>query len=323
MIEDESGSTSFEYDVRGLVIKETRKTGTRTFVVQYAYDEAGNLIGILNPANEFIEYEYDDTGRLTNVYFQGQLIVNYDYNPSSTIRYQNLHGVITDYTYNNRDLLTSIKTSVAGQDIFERTYSYSDNNNLLNIYYDVSDDDPGGTLNLNSDQTEVFSYDRLNRLIGAVYYEDRDGSMVAVKDIAYEYDFVGNREKMFETLEGGARLETTYDYQGGTNRLEAVIPEGGNPVTIEYDPVGNMLSKSDDTTYVYNFNNMMIESIIDDVVNSYDYDYLNRRVKKTTPEGSTYYVYGAGQVIYELFVPDTSLPAPTKIADKPTAPTRR
>ena len=137
--------------------------------------------------------------------------------------YNGVNTTLTYDTYTNR--LTELSTTTPGDGkVQDFLYGYDNNGNILSI-----------TDNVESDRTQTFTYDWLNRLATTT------GPYGAVN---YNMDHVGNVANPPDTTSGAYRSDQTlvYDYE---NRLISV---GGN--TFTYDYQGARVKKNDDITYV-------------------------------------------------------------------------
>ena len=123
------------------------------------------------------------------------------------------------------------------------------------------------------------SYDGLNRL-SEVYYEDED------RTVSYEYDAVGNRVAMTDTL--GV---TSYVYDDMYRLVEVDDPITGT-VAYEYDLAGNrtqlIYPNGQVVTHTYDADNRPIRvEDWDGGATTYAYDAAGRAVTTTMPNGVT------------------------------------
>lgn len=66
-MQDGSGTTTFDYDVLGNVITQTRTEAGETFVVHQAYNEAGRATDLITPTGEVIVPTLDESGRTSGL----------------------------------------------------------------------------------------------------------------------------------------------------------------------------------------------------------------------------------------------------------------
>lgn len=131
--------------------------------------------------------------------------------------------------------------------------------------------------------THIFNYDELHRLINEINPDNTD---------SYSYDANGNRTSF--TRDGNT---TDYLIFSNNNKIDQV---GGEPRS--YDEVGNTTSDRNGTrTFSYNQAGRLSEVHENgQLVASYTYNALGQRVSKSTPSGTSYYLYDlSGKLIGE------------------------
>jgi YD repeat-containing protein len=228
-VTDASGSTQFSYDERGRT-KSTIKTIDGTpYTIQTRYDSRDRVKSITYPGSspETVSYVYNTAGNLTNV----RSSVSPDYavytgfnafGQAGEVQYGN--GVYTTYTY---DITSTRLTDLATMGT----------TTLQNLHYDY--DNVGNiealTDRLDSNKTQNFYYDELNRLVEA------DSPVYGT--IAYRYDTIGNM--IFNSRVG------SYAYTDPLH-AHAVTQAGTN--SYAYDADGNMTG-GEGRTFVWNYDN--------------------------------------------------------------------
>ncbi|OMH38248.1 RHS repeat-associated core domain-containing protein [Motiliproteus sp. MSK22-1] len=224
----EGGETHFEYDTRDNLIQVTDPEGrvTRyTYTLRdqlaseikqgesgssshsFQYDEWGNLIAEINPADEKIMYGYDDANRWTTSKLYAQKgdsepikVVSLGYNEKDQyIGYNQTVGsapsgqtsdIVTlseSYSHNNLNQVVGVTMDYGS---FQKTYSYSYYPNGLKRSYT----NPEGI-------TYSYHYNKNNQLAAVV--------IPGVGSLAYS-DFDWLRPQML-TLPGGTKILTKYD----------------------------------------------------------------------------------------------------------------
>ena len=151
------------------------------YALGLGYDAVGNVISILYPGDVTpLTQVYDELNRLKAVNgFAGTTTAQglwYDLAGRLT-RMEYNNGIVTDYHYNNRGLLSRIQSPV-----LDLNYTYDLNGNIIGI------------------NTETYTYDGLNRLLVASQPNHN-------YSVTYQYDAVGNR---ISQVEDG--ISTTYSY---------------------------------------------------------------------------------------------------------------
>jgi YD repeat-containing protein len=245
---DASGSSTFSYDARGLMTKETRTSGGQTFATDYTYDRTGNLIELAYPAIGSSSqrgraiYHYDDANRvdLVEVEVNGEVETVAD-----TIAYKPF-GPRTQLTFGS-DLVDTRSFDTRYR---LGTWTLGTSGALLNYTHTFDDDGnmTGRTDNNTAANTRSFGYDEIHRLVYAngpwrtgATYEPTCGS----GSKTYTYDKNGNR--LCESESESA--ETNYDYVTGANWLESTTV-GAVTTDYLYDDNGNAV---DDESHTYEY----------------------------------------------------------------------
>ena len=132
-----------------------------------------------------------------------------------------------------------------------------------------------------AEQTD-WGYDALGQLVQA------DHNTSDQNDRLYQYDQLGNR------------ISST-DHQGTTNyqsnELNQYLSVGATDY--QYDADGNLISDGL-RTYHWNANNRLIEVKLAGLSQAtYAYDHQGRRISKTTPQGTTQFVYDGWNLLAE------------------------
>jgi RHS repeat-associated protein len=276
-IQDPSGVSAFDYDPRGTLRSLNRVQNGKTFVTEYRYDLADQLIQINYPSGRRIMYQRDNTGRITGVTTQASATaaaqtlasnVNHlPFGPLSQLAYGNGLNLLRAYDQDYR--LAS--QSVGGVLALDYTYTARDNLSRINDAVSPS-------------QTQTFAYDALNRLTQA------SGSYASA--LSYQYDPVGNR--LQENRDGSIN---TYGYPSSSHRLQAI--SGAAPQNLSYDAVGNTTQKGN-LQLSYNAANRLSQAQNGSLQAQYTYNGQGQRVRKTVGGHTTHYHYDqAGQLIAE------------------------
>ncbi|QYY34564.1 RHS repeat-associated core domain-containing protein [Ruficoccus sp. ZRK36] len=294
-IEEPSGqTTTFSYDERGRVDTKTDPVATTSYTldsegnvetvtengasITRVFDDLNRITSYTDSEDNTIGYGYDDNGNLTSLTYPGNKTVTYTYNERNQLK------TVTDW----QNRLT--------------TYTYDLTGRLAQV------DLPNGT----SRHIVYDDADRVTRM------EERKANDHLFALTILQYDDAGQvtgefKAPISETL-NLPTASATYDQD---NRISVF-----NGLTLAYDLDGNMTSGPlmDDTLVSYSFDARNRLTEVDGHVYTYDAEgnriastyqgetttyvvdanaALSRTLMRTTPEGTTYYVYGSG-LLYEV-----------------------
>ncbi|MBI5051043.1 MAG: RHS domain-containing protein, partial [Nitrospirae bacterium] len=255
-----SGTTWYDYDKMGRVIKETKQINNLVYRTEYTYDLDGNVLTVTYPGGRAITYTYNQQNRVASLKeaFNGTMTTladNITYNPSggmTSFSYGN--SLPQSITYNQRHQINSIITGG-----IQITYSRDAKGNITGI-----------TNNFNTIKNRTFAYDSLDRLTNVTGLWGT---------IAYSYNSASNR-----TSEATNTGNTTYNYTA--NKL--ISSTGVKPFTFSYDNNGNTISENT-RQYIYNQNQRLIKVTDTDsgiVLGEYVYNGNGQRAKKFTQNSS-------------------------------------
>lgn len=119
------------------------------------------------------------------------------------------------------------------------------------------------------------------------------GSAVSGKEFNFTYDDIGNRLTSKDKFTSGT--DTTYAPNPKNQYTSITGYHGASPVT--YDTDGNLTALGS-KTFIYNGENQLIEvKIGGNSVATFKYDYLGRRVEKSTPSKTETYAYDGWNLI--------------------------
>jgi RHS repeat-associated protein len=258
---DSRGTTTYAYDVRNRLATLTYPDGRK---LAYAYDGQSNrtsLTATIGLSNLTTTYSYDAVNRLSTVSDpMGRSYVHqYDANGNrASLAYPN--GVTTTYTYNPLNRLTNLGT--VGPLGTVQSYAYA----LAPAGQRTQVTEADGT-------SHAYTYDALYRLTRETV------AGAAPYDKAFTHDPVGNRITQATTGGGAGAVNYAYDDR------DRLLTE--NLTGYSYDVNGNLLSKSGEGTFVWDFDNRLRRVVKTDgtvVEHAYDAD-GNRVQTRTTPAG--------------------------------------
>ena len=233
-------TSAYEYNYNGQVTKTTNANNQYT---TNTYNEFGRLVTSTDYAGTPTNYTYDSLGRLTS---QTITIENgktsttkYEYDAAGNIiREWNQVNAVgssaqwnkTEYTYDSRNRLTSVKQYNGSTLASTTSYTYDGVGNVLTMT-------SGG-------KTTTYTYDRF-------------GNVLTEKDAlnrtkTYTYSDLGRLESV--TDRNGIETEYFYDALGRIIKTEATDGTDTETQTFTYSKTGQVLSKANDsstTTYTY------------------------------------------------------------------------
>jgi YD repeat-containing protein len=270
---DESGSTSFSYDLHGRLLNKTQiaKIGTINYTqtLGYQYDSFGRLSQMTYPSGTQVSTTYGADGRPVEIRVNGNLLL-------SNIVYQPF-GEPKSWVWGNNqayarsfDTDGRLKTHRVGSDT--RTLTYDAASHIIQ------------TADTNPVYNRTYDYDGLNRLIS-----QSDNTSFKL----WGYDANSNR--------ANAQVgSTNYPYTVATdsNRLQNVA----GPVTkiYNYDAAGNPASDGV-TTFTWNAAGKLSTTVKSAKTHTYRYNALDQRISKNGPLSSKFFFFydPEGQLIGE------------------------
>lgn len=228
---DESGSTSYLYNALGQVfIKQNTIQGVN-YTWFYMYDFSGGLASMVHPNGRVVNSYRDGVGRITEVNtiaWEGlspqTVLSNGQYSPFGPLNSFDYGNGVTQILDHDKDYRLDISISSGTSTFFERDIDYNPEGNIETI-----------TDSLDPARSQSFTYDNASRLdVASGIYGDLD----------YDYDLVGNREKL--TVGTSTLVEDyTYSEQGGvaqSNQLDSIASTPGSAYTgFNYNESGNLI----------------------------------------------------------------------------------
>jgi YD repeat-containing protein len=296
-----SGSTNTStvngYDAMGRVVRQWQQTPSMSPGGQYdtyAYDLAGNLTSLTYPSGRVVTSQYNAAMQPTQVTFASFNGTPVGYNYLSSASYAPTgaatsltlsSGVTQTECYNNRLQPGNMQVANGAFTWLNRTYNFytsgsagcstgsgGNNGNVMGI-----------ADNLQSNRTQSFTYDTLNRISTA------QSAAMAGADCwgqSFGYDAWANLLAENVTKCSGTQLSV------GVNSQNRITNSG-----ISYDAAGDMLADGVNT-YTYDAESRI--STVNGAGAIYTYDANGRRVRKATGSAATEYIYSTdGQVLSE------------------------
>ena len=278
-VTDASGSTTFEYNYQGNLVKKVQNIGTTSLVHKFFYTGENKLWKQNYPSGQSVVYRYG-ADKLIGININGtQFIKEITYDAAGQIEKWKWHNGLA---YNKSYEDGRLKTFTLGNDT--RTLAYDPVGNL-NLWEDEN------TQGNNLPTYKKFGYNTLNRLENFDEYKRIQGANdQRLQHQGFGYDTNGNRTSLAEQ----GKPYTVYTHKNLSNQLKT-IKLGGNTRTLIHDDNGNLTSDGLHS-YSYDARNRMTG-----VDNStvFTYNAMNQRVRKSGPNGTTLYAWANDRIIGE------------------------
>jgi hypothetical protein len=264
-----AGSTvwNYQYNSLGLIEKQTLAVGSKSFVIDPAYNSLGHVQSLTYPSGRVVDFAPNALGQATKAGIYAK-----------SAKYH-ANGSLDSFTYGNE--LTYKRTLNSEQQPYELSikqgssyksrhrYLYDDNSNVDYIY-DFTD----RTYDIN------LGYDGLDRIVSG------SGKWGAG---SFSYDGLGN----ILTKKLGSQ-SLTYRYNiTNKNRLDSVTVSNGVNYSFNYDARGNVVNNGK-FGLIFNRANQLTNA----KGNVYTYDGHNRLVKKVSNGKTIYSVYGMSGTLF-------------------------
>lgn len=260
-VTDAAGTTAYQYDVLGRVTQGKDTRSSLNFTTSYTYDLAGNILTVTLPSGRVVTYTRNTNGQVSTV---SAVVNGSTVNMATSVTYLPF-GPLKSLTYGNS--LTFSATYNTDYYLTNRTVSGS----IYNWTYT-----PDANGNITQAGATTYGYDVLNRVNA-----ENPGTSAS-----YTYDATSNR---LTKVQGGT---TTTTVPSTSNKISAV---GANSYT--YDNSGNITADGVNT-YTWNAEGELgIVKVGGSTVGTYTYNAYRQRAKKVAAS-TTYYVYGAGGLLY-------------------------
>ncbi|MBU7047927.1 MAG: RHS repeat-associated core domain-containing protein, partial [Theionarchaea archaeon] len=278
------------YDEWNRLATETRHISQTAYTITYQYDIASRLTTLTYPDNMQILYSYDDLNRIAEIkrYTDGVtdeiLLDNVQYNTESLLtQFDYGNDLRALFSYDSRDRISTIAVKNQETSYLNLNYSYDSNANItevINGWRDTSSDWHS--------QTELYSYDGLDRLVTATS---------AAWSHTYSYDKAGNRIAKDQITSTINAVNQVTDVSDGT--------------TFTYDRNGNRTGKTnnnDTWLYTYDYANRLTKVEKNSVIlGEYIYDGDGKRIQTIEDSKSTTYIYSGLNILYEENTTGTAL----------------
>lgn len=285
---DGAGRIGYSYDTSGRRTGMTDSTGATSWI----YRADGTTSSITTPEGA-VSYTYDDAGRRTSM-TQPQGTIHYTYDDAGRLAsVSDWNGATSNLAFNADGQLTKLTrpNQVTSRWSFDQAgrlvgVKHEKGSSVLASYAYSLDADGNRASVATPDGTESYRYDQLDQLTGVTY---SDGSTAS-----YSYDPAGNR-----TSQTAAGTTTHYSYDDASQLV------GIDGVTVTHDQAGNVTGIGS-TSYDWDWLGRMVKITSPDGTASYSYDGDNLRIQATGDTAAT------GNLLYDR---QTDAAAPQLIAD--------
>lgn len=225
-----AGEDRFGYDAKGNMVYTVRRVAGHDFVTRRRFDQADREVGVVFPDGTSLDTTYDGVGRPVAV---SGAVTGVDYTERGELAAVRLsNGTSTDYTYDTRVRLASIKAKAADGAPF---LSLDLTRSAMGTVTAVADGALAGRVRHQATYT-ADAWGRLTRaaLPGAAGEETLD----------YTYDAIDNIVKVTSSLGAQSRAHVG-DLAYDATRPNAVTSAGS--MAIAYDAAGHVTSRGGST----------------------------------------------------------------------------
>ena len=271
LVRSQHVTSTFALDDRGNVKSQNTSIAGVDYQFGWTYDSLGNMDSVTYPDSRTVEYQNNALGQATTV---GDYVHSARYHPQGPLeRFNYGNGIQRFFQMDASGLPESIIDSFGNQSPIYHTYEFDKEFNVTAIH-DTEIPDYSLT-NL--------EYDGVNRLTSGEGYWGQ---------MSFDYDDMGNIKKY-------QLGDDILDYQyANNNRLSSI--SGARQRTFNYDTKGNVTHNGQHAFY-YNHVNQLYRA---DSNIHFQYDGNNLRTIKSTPSGTTHFVYGPNSELLSRKDPD-------------------
>lgn len=267
---------TYTYDAVDRVTSEVLNGKTTA----YSYDIAGRKRTITYPSGRVIEEHTSVRSRLDQIKDGGSTLASWMYDAGDrpiTRTYSN--GVVTTYSYNANDWVSSVSHDKGATKIAQFTYAFDNEGNRL-----YSEKLHRAT------HSEKYGYDAIYQLTS-----DKEGTLAGgdipspLTQTQYNYDAVGNRTTVLRDA------QTTTYAANNVNEYTSIV-DGAKTIPA-FDANGN-LTASGSSNYLYDTENRLLH-VSGGPNLACTYDPLGRRIHKESGSTIVNYYYDGARVIEE------------------------
>jgi RHS repeat-associated protein len=269
-VNDSTGTYGFAYDNLGRTTSATTEYSFlpgNPFTNTYAYDSASKRIGFTAPDGSQTAYSYDTLNQLSTLTnsWAGTFGFQHDELGRRT-KLTRPNGISTGYSYNNLSHLLSVLHKAGETTVDGTSYVVDPTGNRTS-----KTDLPTGA-------TSNYAYDKIYQLLNV----QQGGN----KTEEYTHDTVGN---ILSALNLGTQTYNT------SNQLTST-----SIGSYTYDNNGNTLTDANSRSYTWDYDNRLSQAVVPGTGTvTFKYDPFGRRIQKSSPNGTTNYVYDGSDITAE------------------------
>jgi len=230
---DPLGTTTYQYERRGMSRNDARIIQGLTYQTSYAYDANGNQTRLTYPSGRIIDYTYDFADRQLSAVSGATVYVAsatyLPFGPIETITYGNNTVKRMSYDLRYRPLTNNLEKGLTNPTYLMRnTYGFDPGQNLTTL------------TNVDATQfSRTFSYDDLDRVFTATtgtglwqtgqYNYDNMGTITSFNNGSRVVSFTraGSDPRLLSatdsTVNGGAARSVTYDAAGNETAVGSIV----------------------------------------------------------------------------------------------------
>ena len=264
----------YDYDKMNRLSKQQQTIGAngsiaaQTYMIEYGYNLAGQLISQKYPSGRTVNFVSDDAGRLANIYGGGRTYASgFNYAGHSgllSVNYGN--GVTESFSYNDRLQLTQ-QSLVKNNSVIQRyDYAYGvvdqsngnvDSTKNTGQIARIEGYIGGTTMSPDKQWQQRFTYDTVGRLSQSSEYRNDSGTLSLTYKSQFDYDRWGNRYRKASNNPNSLPFTVIedFDVDKATNRFSS-------STNTTYDEAGNVITdnKFRNLSYRYDANSRMVWS---------------------------------------------------------------
>ena len=301
---DASGTTRYEYDMRGNIVKQHCTIDNITYTTEFEYDKNDQLTKTVYPydsgsssAGLSIIYDRNFNGNITGVkssygQFAWSLTSDMKYEPFGGLKSKLLHfpDIRVEIDWDEQYRIKNITSEILNPSgiVLDWNYTHDFNGNISSLTINDSMIIPE-MANTRSDDyayktdTDLIDYIEPDDGIALIYSYDNNGNITSDGSRTFTYN-ENNRLKSVDK----SGVVTDFVYNGKGQRVKKV--SGGNITLYHYDLSGNLIAESDNASGVMDVQYFYAGSeriCMSDQNGSYFYhnDHLGRPIAMTNGNG--------------------------------------
>ncbi|OPX99190.1 MAG: putative deoxyribonuclease RhsC [Syntrophorhabdus sp. PtaB.Bin006] len=321
---DPSGTYTFSYDAQGNLVREDKTISGVASTTQYVYNKNNALTSVTYPSGRVVTYSFDQAGRINQV---NTTLSGISKTLASSITYLPFGG-ITGLTYGNNLSLTQTYdnqyriSSITVGSLLNLSYGYDANGNITSIIDTISPSN-GAPLETSATYTYKQGSNVLMSISGAsptTLTSDDNGNITSENTRVFVYDLLN---RLITVSDSGSQI-ASYTYNALNQRMKKIT--GTGTTIFHYDPQGHLILETNNTgqtlvEYVYLGDQLLAMIRPTEQVYYYHTDHLGTPQVLTNSSGAVVWkaVYGAfGNVNITVATVENNLRFPGQYYDTET-----